>query len=283
MGPMWFVLSLVAGFLFATNRLIVRSVLAKKVNPLAFGAMHEIIAGLLLLPIALFNFKFPQSSEGWIALGLVIFCIFLADVFSFYSLKYTEASIFQIVGQLRHGIVLLGAYLLFSEAVTLSKILSIVFIMTGVVIALMEKSKIQITRGVVYAILAAISIAFGFLFIKKASIEVPVFSLSAIALMSAGVLTYLLLLLQGGYRIKLIDPKTRKELFITSALFSIFEVCLFTALSIGEASRVTPVTQSSMIFTLIGGYIFLNERIRLQQKIIGSILIATGIGLLYFI
>jgi len=38
-----------------------------------------------------------------------------------------------------------------------------------------------------------------------------------------------------------------------------------------------------MIFTLIGGYLFLNEKDRIKQKVIGGTLIVIGIAMLYFI
>jgi len=280
---MWFILSLLAGLLFGANRLIVRSALVKKTNPLAFGAIHELLAGTLLIPIALLNFSLPQSSDIWIALILGVLFIFFADLFSVFSLKNTEASLYQIVGQLRHGVVLVGAYLLFTEAISLTKVLSIMLIMTGVSLALMEKSKIKITKGVIYAFLSAVCAGLGFLFIKETAVDVaPSFSAS-LALISSGLLIYVLLIVRGEHKTKLFPVGNRIQLIVSGIIFAVFELAFFTALSVGEASRVIPVFQSSMIFTLIGGYLFLNERNRLKQKIIGSVLIVIGIGMLYFI
>lgn len=280
---MWFFLALLAGLLFAANRLIVRSALIKNVNPLTFGSIHDLLSGILLFPIALLNFSLPQSYEIWIALILGVFFIFLTDLFTFLSLKNTETSLYQIVGQLRHVVVLFGAYLLFTEIISPIKIISIILITLGVGIALMEKLKIKITKGVIYAFLSTIFIALAFLFIKKASIDVaPAFSAS-LSLMVAGLLIYLTFIGNRERQIKLLPSENRKKLIIAAFIFAVFELTLFTALSIGEASRVTPVQQSSMIFTLIGGYLFLNERSRILQKVIGSTLIALGIILLYFI
>lgn len=280
---MWFVLALLSGLLFAINRLIVRSVLAKKVNPMAFGAIHEFLAGALLLPIAFFYFSLPQSAPIWIALLLGIFFIFLCDLFAFLALEKIEASLYQIIGQLRHVVVLFGAFFLFTEAISPIKIASIFLIIFGVYITLLAKSKVKINRGAIYAFLSTVFIALGFLFIKMASVDVsPAFS-SSLSLLVAGILMYILLLLKGNKPNTLLIIPNRKQLFIAAAIFSAFELSLFTALAIGEASKVTPVTQSSMIFTLIGGYIFLKEKDRLKEKILGCILIAIGIGFLYFI
>lgn len=280
---MWFILSLTSGFLFATNKLIVRSALTKQVNPVVFGAAHELIAGLLLLPIGLYYFSLPHSPAIWMALLLGIFLIFLADLFAFLALEKIQASLYQITNQLRHVIVLFGAYLLFSEPITLVKVISIFLIIFGVYIAIMTKSQFKFDRGTVLAVLSAVCIAIGFLFIKKTTVDVaPAFSAS-LSLISSGLLISFVMVLKKMHPAKIITLPHRNLLLTAALFFALFEFCLFTALSVGQASKIAPVTQSSLLFTLAGGYLFLHERDRLRQKIIGSVLIAVGICLLYFI
>ena len=279
---MWFVLSLIVGLTFAANRLIIRAVFTKYQSPMMFGAVHEIIAGLLLLPIGLYYFSLPQSPQIWIALLSGLFLIFLTDFFSFLSLRNLETSLYQIINQLRHVIVLITAYFLFTEQITFIKIISIALITFGIVVALKGKSKIEINKSTIYAFLATICISFGLLFIKMASVDVsPAFSAS-LGFIISGVLIYLFAKVREK-PVHLLPNILHKELFISAGLFAVFELCLFAALAIGEASKVIPVTQSSMIFTLVGGYVFLNERTQIIQKVIGCTLIAVGIILLYFI
>ncbi|HSA84034.1 MAG TPA: DMT family transporter [Patescibacteria group bacterium] len=278
---MWFLLSLVAGLTFAANRLIVRSVFTKHTNPMAFGATHELLAGFMLLPLGLYFFSLPQSPHVWFAFILGILFIFLSDFFSFLALKHIETSLYQIINQLRHVIVLIGAYVLFTEPLSLSKISAIALIMGGIVFALKGKATLRFNKGTVYTLLNTLSIALGLLFIKQASIDVsPLFS-APVALLISGLCIYLIVLFKQDFTKSFLPQTHRKELFLAAGLFGVFEVALFAALAIGEASKVTPVTQSSLIFTIIGGYIFLNERSHMKQKIIGSILIAIGIILLY--
>lgn len=280
---MWFILALLAGVLFAANRLIFRAVFTRGTNPIVFLAAHELLAGLLLLPVALINFSLPHSGKTWLTLSLGVVLIFLADLFAALSLQKIEASLYQIVAQLRHIVVLFGAYFIFTESITPSKIVSIIVIMLGVAIALSDKARIKITKGIVYAVFNTVCIAFGFLCIKMASTDVKPAVTASISLIGSGLLAYLLLIVLGQRSAKLIPTKHRKELLIAALIFAAFALALYTALKLGEASRVTPVSQSSLIFTLVGAYIFLNERTRLKQKIIGSTLIAAGIGLLYFV
>lgn len=279
---MWFVLALFAGFLFATNRLLVRSILLKSGNPIAFVAAHNIAAGLFLLPIALWDPALPPSVAAWSVLLLGVVAFFLGDLLAFLSLERIEASVYQILGQVRHVIVLLGGFFLFGEVISTPKIVSIALISLGVIIALVEKSRIEITRGITYGVLSPVFISIGFLTIKQISGEVSAAFSAAAILFVSGMLAYLMLVLKGDKSTRLLPAKNRSRLFLAAAIFSVFELVFFAALDIGEASKVTPVAQSSLLFTLIGGYIFLKEHSRLPQKICGSLLIATGIGLLFF-
>ncbi len=279
---MWFLLALVAGLLFAINKLIFRAVFVKEVNPVSFLAIHDGLAGLLLLPLALLSFTLPQSPKVWAALVLGILFIFIANYFAALSLKNTEASIYQIVGQSRHVVVLFGAAILFSEPILPIKIISVLLIIAGVVVAIKQNTKIKLTKGIVYALISGVAIGLAFLFIKLAAEDVrPVVSAS-MALIISGFLSYLVTVVMKHKDTK-IAVEHRSQLLIASIIFAVFELTLFTALDIGEASRVTPVTQSSMIFTIVGAYIFLNERKHLTQKVVGASLIVLGIAILYFL
>ncbi len=278
---MWFTLALLAGLLFAINRLLIRSTLTRGGNPVAFMAVHNGIAGILLLPVALYYFNPPSNLENWSLLLLSTFTYFLVDLFTFLSLRTVEASVFQIIAQLRHIVVLAGAYFLFSERVTSSKVIAIVLLVVGVAIAALGKTGIKPTKDVIYAIQSAAFIGFAFLLTKLLADDVSIAFLASFGFIGCSVLAFLTLAIRNDIPKRLLPTKPTK-LLVAGAIFAVFELVFFAALATGEASKVTPVQQSAMVFSLIGGYIFLNERQRLKQKLIGSVLIALSIGLLYF-
>ncbi len=279
---MWFALSLLSGLLFAINKLIVRSALNKETNPLAFAALHEVIAGGLLLPFALPYITFPKTLDMWIALGIGVFGIFIADLFSFFALQHIEVSLYQILNQIRHIVILGGGYVLFTETITPIKLFSVICIAGGVFIALHHKTAKSVKIGIIYACISTLGIAFATLFIKKTASEINPIVLASLALLVSGMLTYITILIQPNHRHITFPRHNLKAITIAATIFALFEYILFSALAIGEASKVAPVSQSSLIFALIGGYIFLKERNNIQRKIIGSLLIALGIVLLYF-
>jgi drug/metabolite transporter (DMT)-like permease len=282
---MWFILALISGLLFAINKLIFRFALkGGKVNALTFISIHELIAGLLILPFALRSMPYDATSYVVLLIIATTLLIFAADVLSTFALQKIEAGFYQIIGQLRHPVVLIGASYLFDETLDLQKLIAVSLVVIGVLIALYDKNKLlKLNIGIIQAILSTVFIAFGFLLIKITTRYVEPIALGSISLTGAGLLGLMVAGSTKNLYVRHMNTNTKRLLLAAAIIFAIFEVVLYTALDIGEASKVTPVMQSSMVFTLVGGYIFLQERSNLIQKIIGSIVIILGITILYFV
>jgi transporter family protein len=119
-----------------------------------------------------------------------------------------------------------------------------------------------------------------FLFAKATVSDFSESAAAALELMIIGLISYSLL----GFRPGRVWEELRIQkwgLVLSGIIFGGFEVFLFYALKTGEASKVIPVSQSSVIFTLLAGIFILKERARLPQKIIGVTIIGAGIVLMY--
>ncbi len=278
---MWFTYALFAGLLFAIDRLMLRSTISQGGNATGFMAVHNITAGILLLPLALIYFNPPSTIHNWVILLFAAVAFYLVDLSTFLSLRTVEASLFQIIAQLRHIVVLVGAYVLFAEPITGSKLIAIALITLGVGIAVLDKTGIKLTKDIRYAILSGLFIGIAFLLIKELVGDVSIAFMSSFGFIVSGALAYATLVIRKDVPPRILPEKPRK-LILAAVIFALFEVVFFAALASGEASKVTPVQQSAVVFSLIGGYLFLNERSRLKQKIIGIGIIAAGISLLYF-
>jgi len=211
-------------------------------NPVAFLAVHDLIAGALLVPVALTQFTIPQTLRDGLLLLAATITLFLGDVFAFLALKKIEASLYQIIGQLRHIITLFGAYFLFTEVLSASKFVSIALLIIGVSVAMLERFRIKFTKGVVYTLFSTVFISFAFLLIKQISPSIsPAFSAS-FTLIVSGILGYLVLIASQELPKGFLPRLDRPKLLAAAAVFSVFEFVLFLSLALGEASRVTPVT-----------------------------------------
>lgn len=278
----WLSLSLLAGFFFALSRVVARFVLREGGSPLAFVAVHDFIAGLVLLPLLFFGFHLPQNSAVWIYFFGIVGFAFLSDWFTFIALRKINVSVYQIVNQVRHVFVLFGGFLFFSEAITTYKLAATLLIIVGVVVMLYEKSKFQLSVGVGVTVFSTLFAIVAFFFVKYAVTDFSETALVSFELMSIGLLSFGLL---GFDKDKIIQELklNRWGLVISGALFGLFELFVVIALKYGDISRVLPVVQSALVFGVVMGIIFLRERERMLQKVIGTVIIVVGIILMNFI
>lgn len=276
----WFALSLLAGFFFAGARVIARYALRDEGNALAFTAIHDLIAGFVLLPFILIQFHLPTNPWIWLSFLGIVITAFLADWLAFLALKYIDVSLYQVLIQMRHGLLLLGGLLFFSEEITGTKVLSVILIILGVGVAFYKKERGLRVKGVLFTLASTLAATIAFLFVKGTVVDFSETAAASFELMLIGVLSFALLRFRTAPVIAEFK-RQRWGLLVSGALFGFFELFLFYALNTGEASRVIPVVQSSLIFTLIFGIVFLRERTRLVQKISGTVIITAGIIFLY--
>lgn len=276
----WFFFSLLAGFAFAASRGVARFVLREKGSVLAFTAVHDVLAGLVLLPFIGWQLHLPTEASTWLFFCFFVVVAFLSDWTAFMTLKYIGISLYQIISQLRHVLIIFGGLVFFSEAITFAKVASIAIIIVGVIIAIYEKSTID-KKGVWYAFVSMFFGAVLFLVAKRTVADFSEMAFASFGLIAAGLLSLCFLRFSIPKVVNEIKVQ-RWWLVFAAALFSIFEFSLFTALHLGEASRVVPVTQSSLVFAVLGGIILLREHDHMIRKIIGMLVISFGIGILYF-
>ncbi|MBT4121249.1 MAG: DMT family transporter [Candidatus Magasanikbacteria bacterium] len=278
----WIILSVLAGLFFALARVVARTVLKGESNPLAYTAIHEFVAGLVLLPMLLFGFDLPEKGITWLFFGFIVIFVFLCDWLTFLALKKIDISLYQIVIQIRHILILFGGFFFFAETLTFLKILAIVIIIVGVAIAVYTKRRFSWSSGVILAILATISIVISFMFVKITVNDFSEIALASFVLMAVGLLAFPFL----GFNVKKINQEMKlnsKGIILSGVLFGIFEVFLYTALKIGDVSKVIPVTQVSLVFAVLIGIFFLKERERVPQKLAGMFVIIVGIILMNFV
>ena len=276
----WFIAALLAGLFFSCARIMSRFILRKTGNPYTYTALHDFIAGLVLLPMILFDFGLPTKAITWLWFFLTVIFALTCDFLTSRSLKSVDISLFNILSQVRHVVILFGGLLLFSEKVTVFKLIAIVFIIIGATISLYKKEEISWSKGITDAILRTIFAAFAFLAAKKTVGDFSQTTFASLELMCIGL--FILAYLKFDKKMILEEIKINSwKLLTAGVLFGFFELFLFMALRLGEASKVIPVTQVSLVLSVVGGIILLNERDSITRKLLGTGVIVAGIVLLY--
>ena len=278
----WFATALLSGLFFGISRVVARSLLRYRGDPLLFTGIHNSVAGLLLFVIALGQgLRFPSIVTPWIFLLAMALCSFLSDWLAFQSLTLIEVSISQIIDQLRNVIIFVCGALLFSESVSVLKTLGIVLIMVGVVVTVYESSSARQHHrwGLILAIGSTIFAAMAGLTIKEAIGDFSSATLASFELIGTG----LFCLVASRFNIARAFKEVRLNgwgIVAAGALFGIAELAEFMSLRFGEVSRVIPAVQSALVFGVLGGILFLGEKDRLPQKLAGTVLAVAGILLL---
>lgn len=278
----WFSIALLAGLLFAISRTISRFALRKAGDYFSYTILHDFIAGLIILPFIFIGFHLPTHPITWLYFIITMTSLYLTDLFTFKALQFGEVSTYQIVTQIRNIFILFLGLLIFGEQITNYKLLAVLLITLGAAIALWEKSKIQLNRAVYYTIIASFFVAVGLSFSKLTLRDFSPFCFASLSLMGGSLLGFITI----KFDIKKIVNEfiiNKRLLLLAGGIFGFYEFFQFLATKLGEVSRVTPVLQSSLVFTVLMGIFLLGEKQRFWQKILGTIIIIGGILMLNYL
>ncbi|MBU1975363.1 MAG: DMT family transporter [Nanoarchaeota archaeon] len=283
----WFILAILAAVFFSAQRIVARLLLRKQGNPIAFTVCHNLIAGAVIIPaFFFFDFHLPVHAKTWLLYLVAVFFYGVGDVYTYKAIQNLSVSTWQIITQVRHIFTLLGGFLIYSEPLAAVKILGIVLIITGAFVTLYnkrEKTKLNWSVGIFFTVLAAFLISAGIITDKTIihDFSMPVYvSLNLITISVGG---FLYLGIKGKTKSIVQELKMQRYgLLLAGILFGIHKFILILAIKLGEVSRVIPVSQAALIFTVIAGVLFLKENERLPQKVIGIAIIALGVISMYF-
>lgn len=278
----WFNVALLAGLLFAISRVVSRFALRKAGDYFIYTILHDFIAGLIILPFIFIGFHWPTQPITWLYFIITATSLYLTDLFTFKALQFGEVSTYQIVTQIRNIFILFFGLLIFSEQITNYKLIAILLITLGAAIALWEKSKINLNKSVYYTIVASFFVAVGLSFSKLTLRDFSPFCFASLSLIGGSLLGFITI----KFNIKRIVNEfiiNKWLLLLAGGIFGFYEFCQFLATKLGEVSRVTPVLQSSLVFTVLMGIFLLGEKQRFWQKIFGTIIIIVGILMLNYL
>jgi drug/metabolite transporter (DMT)-like permease len=268
---------LLAIFFSTISKILFRHVL-KETDTYAFTFVNQIISMLLFLPLLIFNFSMPSNPQGWIALiiagGIWASTVFIGNL----SYKYSEVSIRESLSQTRIIWVLLFGVLFLNESITLSGIIGIFTIFFGLGLLLWhpERKLGRIyDKKVLIVLLGAFMISIATIADKYV---LRFFSPEVYSFFSC-----LIPFLALSFFLKGKTPHI-KHLFkhrgVTAILAIAFSaVSYYFVLLIFSSTNITiayPILQAGILFTVIGGIIFMKERENITQKIIASIIVIVG-------
>ncbi|CAN5214724.1 hypothetical protein BH09PAT2_BH09PAT2_07760 [soil metagenome] len=252
-------------------------------DPMIVAVLFQIGAGILTGSYALLHgFHAAPIVKYWpnyiiMTIGWTIstYCVYVVY-------KYIEAGEATLLGSLSSVVSIFGGVYVLHEIFSFQNVIGVIFILAAVVIIALENMKhFKVNKGFYYAIASSLFAGIAIIndtYMLRAS-DGP--SQLALAFLIPGIL---LLLLQFKKVVFTLHHHKRDfwgRIVLQSTLSSISAGSYYIALDIGApASQLSPIGQSSIIFTVILGMVFLGERKHVAKKLTCAGLVFIGVLLL---
>lgn len=289
---MWFWLVVIGGVFKSIHWLLERLILRDKQESVSFAFFLQLSSVVMLAPLLLLGLRLPKEVLPYFVLLLVGAMDTLAVFLIKESIRLLEASLRTTIYQIRIFFVLIFASLFLNESFNFTKVIGSVLIFLGIVLAVFRRRKVSWYKkvfnavfireerratGIFLTLAAALVTAVELMGFKYLLNEFAVpFTLFTVSLIS----TFLFLLVVPNLikrSLDLVRGEKGKLVFLNAFLANVSWVLFFWATSMTEASKTQPISQGMTVLTVLGGIIFLKERERIWQKILGGILAVIGV------
>ena len=254
----------------------------EKSNAHAYSIVFQIFGGLVVGLVAVLNgFVMPPITQFPVNFLLLAVLYGAGTLFIFNAFKYIEASEVTIITSTRSIITIVSAILLLGEAFDFKKAIGTLIILIAAYLVSRKKRALKMNKGVLYAL--AMAICYGLAITNDTFLlkYVDVFSFLTVAFLLPG---FFLIAVKPKALFELsqfLKPKVFANMLVMTVFYAGGASLFYFAIINGtNASQITPISQSSVIVTVILAAIFLNERDHLLKKVVSAILVTIGVLLI---
>jgi len=281
----WLMLTIISAITGALTRILQKVLLSdKQSDPVAFAFIFQLsVAGLFLVYTFLAG-TFDQPNLQGLIPNILIMTLFycVGNLFTFNAFKLAEASEVSIIFTSSAVWSALSAVVLLGENLNITKISGILIVLSGVIFINLRKSKWNLNKGHLFAFMGAM--LFGLAFTNDAYIigrykNVASYMVLAFALPA---ITSLLFKPRAISSVKyFLEIKIFGKILLCGVFYALSAITIFTAYKMGgQASIISSIQQTSLIFTVMMGYLFLGEKDNMRNKLIGMGLSFMGVLML---
>lgn len=236
-----------------------------------FVGIFAFSQGFILPPLEGYYMNYLLVGVLW---ALATFCQFKAY-------QYLEASEAIIISTLEAVVIIIASIIFLGDVFTLKMLIGTIFVLLGIVFVYKKENKMIFSRGILYAL--------GFCLFAGLGVVNDTFMVKRVDPMSYLSIAFLLpvffLMLFKPQSIPKIKEVLRftnfKKIFLLTLFYAFGAITFVFALTSGaNASQLGPISNSSVIVTVLLATIFLKERDHLMKKIFCAILVFIGVLLL---
>lgn len=280
---LWLVLGILAYVSFAISTSLDKYMMNVKCDIIQTSTFKMFFDGLILLivGIAFFNLAISQDLILWALILGVLYAIGNIIYYKLLKIKDVEEAV-PASQSLEILLIFIFSIILFSELVTISNYIGVALILIGVY-AVLSKTGLSIpefNKGFV-AILSVVAVNITYwLLVKKILFDVKPIDLAIVMYFSTTIILVIYQLIAKKNIIKdVLKFKSHMPTVIVAAFFGAFGTLLiYSALAIGNASRVYPIAGVQSVFIFIIASMFLKEKFY-WHRLAGVIAVVFGIFL----
>lgn len=253
----------------------------KSEDPLAFSVLYGFYTAFISLIILFFEpWRFGDITPKILLITFIATVLFgIMQAAEFLARKYLEASRMTILFQLTPVITFFAAVLFINETFSTEKLLAILLIFAGNVVAIVKHGGHITRNGLLFGLLTVVSLGFAYIADKSVFEFYPIGLYVALTYFAPSI--YVLLFISNRVkRVREEFHRTKKTLPVLAAISVLGYYMLLKNFSLTEASVAVPIIYTSTIFTAFGGIFILKEKSNILQKIIGAIVVFAGVLML---
>lgn len=278
----WISLVFISAITSALTRIFQKTLLKDKdSDPFAFGFMYGTTIALIFLLYTITTNSFDIPDLSGLSINIIISALFysLGSILIFKALKIAQASEISIIITSSTVWSVITSLFVLGEKLTLNKVAGIIFVLFGVIAINFSKTHLKINKGHLFAIIGAIF--YGVAFVNDVFILKHFQSISSYNIISFS-LPAIITLFCHPKSIRNISfyltSKNLLNLLVCGIINALATLTIFEAYRRGgEASVISPISQTSVIFTVIFGYFILKEKDKLPNKILGALFAFIGV------
>lgn len=278
----WIIFTTISALGSVGFNFISRKILKDGHDSTAYSWWFEFFRFLIFLPFtvgSLYLIYSPLNFALFIIIGLGEFLA----IYNYMKMhSHAELSTSSLIMQLRLFFVPLLAMVLLNERLLLHSYIGILLIFIGQIIALTNKNiRINdfINSAVKYSLISCFIVSVNNIVQKYAS---HMFNpqLITLAMATPSLVLFPMLMKDPLKRIPHLGRLKWKNILL-GAIFNAFTmVFLILAIKIGPVGKVTALQQSILMLQMLLGYLYLNERNNIINKLAGAVIVVIGIILL---
>jgi drug/metabolite transporter (DMT)-like permease len=278
----WFFYALLGALLMTAYSLSIRLLLKDRGDAKTFTFITTSFGCLALFILTLF--ERPVHVINLQLIGVFILLSFLfavTDLLFIRGRQLEEVSVVSMLVQFGSLWALIGGFVFLKEPLTARKVIGVLLLIIGNFVLLFNKQKFSLSKGKYLILLATITFTISSFVDKVLSPQYSPSLYKGILFLLESLILYIFFL---PNRLKSIRNEINiqgKMIYFVGPLLSFSMFFLIKAFQAGgEASKVLPVFSLSLVFSVLAGIIFLNERNNLVKKILATIIVSIGIYIL---